>query len=107
MNDWAKNAVTRLSSDIKTTKVTCQYKIPTGKVNKVFSLDFINFYLFYFICNTIITKNKGKERKKKKWWGDVTETIGPYERLGLLELRVRAVKHQLKKRWPKVVYGKN
>ena len=66
MNDWAKNAVTRLSSDIKTTKVTWQYKIPTGKVNKVFSLDFIYFYLFYFICNTIITKNKGKERKKKE-----------------------------------------
>ena len=107
MNDWAKNAVTRLSSDIKTTKVTWQYKIPTGKVNKVFSLDFIYFYLFYFICNTIITKKKEKKKKKKKWWGDVTESIGPYERLGLLELRVRAVKHQLKKRWPKVVYGKN
>ena len=22
------------------------------------------FYLFYFICHTIITKNKGKEKKK-------------------------------------------
>ena len=107
MNDWAKNAVTRLSSDIKTTKVTWQYKIPTGKVNKVFSLDFIYFYLFYFICNTIIKNIKEKREKKKKWWGDVTESIGPYERLGLLELRVRAVKRQLKKRWPKVVYGKN
>ena len=29
-----------------------------------------------------------------------------YERLGLLELRVRAVSHQLKKKWPKVEYGK-
>ena len=34
----------------------------------------------------LITKTKGKERK-----GDLTETIGAYERLGLLELRVRAV----------------
>ena len=50
-----------------------------------------NLFLFYFIfCPTIITKNKGKERKKK-WQGDLTETIGAYERLGLLELWVRAV----------------
>ena len=55
------------------------------------------FYLFYFICHTIITKNKGKEREKK-WRGDLTENIGAYERLGLLEVRVRAVKHQLKKK---------
>ena len=33
----------------------------------------------------IITKNIGKE-EKKKWQGDLTETIGAYERLGLLEL---------------------
>ena len=45
----------------------------------------IYFYLFYFICHTIITKNIGKE-EKKKWRGDLTETIGAYERLGLLEL---------------------
>ena len=43
------------------------------------------FYLFYLICHTIITKNIGKE-EKKKWRGDRTETIGAYERLGLLEL---------------------
>ena len=49
----------------------------------------------------LITKNKGKERK-----GDLTETIGAYERLGLLELRARAVSHQLKKRWRKVEDGK-
>ena len=30
-------------------------------------------------------KNIGKE-EKKKWRGDLTETIGAYERLGLLEL---------------------
>ena len=37
---------------------------------------------------TLITKNIGKEEeeKKKKWRGDLTETIGAYERLGLLEL---------------------
>ena len=44
------------------------------------------FILFiYFICHTIITKNIGKE-EKKKWRGDLTETIGAYERSGLLEL---------------------
>ena len=44
--------------------------------------------LFYFICHTIITKNIGKEEeeKKKKWRGELTETIGTYEGLGLLEL---------------------
>ena len=29
--------------------------------------------------------------RKKKWRGDLTETIGAYERLGLLELRARPV----------------
>ena len=32
--------------------------------------------------------------------------MGAYERLGLLELRARAVSHQLKKRWRKVEDGK-
>ena len=45
----------------------------------------LNFFMFYFICHIIITKNTGKE-EKKKWRGDLTETIGTYERLGLLEL---------------------
>ena len=52
-----------------------------------FQISFI-FILFYFICHTIITKNMGKE-EKKKWRGDLTETIGAYERLGLLELRAK------------------
>ena len=70
-------------------------------------LDFNLVFIYYFICHTIITKNKGKEREKKmKWRGDLTETIGAYERLGLLELRARAVSHQLKKRWRKVEDGK-
>ena len=43
------------------------------------------FILSHFICHTIITKNIGKE-EKKKWRGDLRETIGAYERLGLLEL---------------------
>ena len=43
------------------------------------------FILFHFICHTIITKNIGKE-EKKTWRGDLTETIGAYEMLGLLEL---------------------
>ena len=38
-------------------------------------------------CHAIIAKNIGKE-EKKKWRGDLTETIGAYERLGLLELRL-------------------
>ena len=67
------------------------------------SLLFILF--FYFICHTIITKNIGKE-EKKKWRGDQTETIGAYERLGLLEIWARAVSHQLKKRRRKVEDGK-
>ena len=55
-------------------------------------LDVNLVFIYYFICHTIITKNKGKEREKKmKWRGDLTETIGAYERLGFLELRVRAV----------------
>ena len=45
-------------------------------------LDFNLVFIYYFICHTIITKNKGKEREKKmKWRGDLTETIGAYERL--------------------------
>ena len=50
------------------------------------------FFNYIFICHTIITKNIGKEGKKK-WRGDLTETIGDYQRLGLLELRARAVSH--------------
>ena len=67
-----------------------------------FKVYFLNFI---FICHPIITKNIGKE-EKKKWQGDLTETMGDYERLGLLKLRARAVSHQLKKRWWKVEDGK-
>ena len=54
------------------------------------------FFYYIFICHTIITKNIRK-KEKKKWRGDLTETIGDYQRLGRLELRARAVSHQLKK----------
>ena len=66
---------------------------------------YLFIYLFYFICHTIITKNIGKE-EKKKWRGDLTETIGAYERLGLIKLWATAVSHQLKKRRRKVEDGK-
>ena len=47
------------------------------------------FIIYFILFATLITKNIGKEeeeKKKKKWRGDLTETIGAYERLGLLEL---------------------
>ena len=47
------------------------------------------FFIYFILFATLITKNIGKEeekKKKKKWRGDLTETIGAYERLGLLEL---------------------
>ena len=72
------------------------YYILSRMVYDIFIYYFIYFILLYFICHTIITKNIGKE-EKKKWRGDLTETIGAHERLGLLELWARAVSHQLKK----------
>ena len=53
-------------------------------------LVFIYFILFYFYLPHNNYKNLGRE-EKKKWRGDLTETIGAYERLGLLELQARAV----------------
>ena len=65
-------------------------------------------YLFYFICHTNYKKYRKRRRrkKKKKWRGDLTETVGAYERLGLLKLWARAVSHQLKRRRRKVEDGK-
>ena len=57
---------------------------------------FFYSFIYLFLFATIITKNIRKE-EKKKWRGDLTETIGDYQRLGLLEPRARAVSHQLKK----------
>ena len=42
----------------------------------------------------MITKNISQrkvEKKKKKWRGDLAETVGTYQRLGLLEVRAKAV----------------
>ena len=58
-------------------------------------MHFYKFYIFYrdqsletdffyfILFATLITKNIGKEEeeKKKKWRGDLTETIGAYELL--------------------------
>ena len=49
----------------------------------------ILFILFYLPHNNY--KKQRKRKKKKKWRGGLTEAIRAYERLGLLELRVRAV----------------
>ena len=46
------------------------------------------FIIFYLPHNNYKDK---KSRKKKRWPGDLTETIGAYERLGLLEIQARAV----------------
>ena len=65
-----------------------------------FDCGLIYFFIYLFILflfAIIITINIRKEEKKKRR-GDLTETIEAYERLGLLELRARAVSHQLKKR---------
>ena len=55
----------------------------------LFVCGFILF-IYFILFATLITKNIGKEeekiKNKKKWRGDLTETIGAYERLGLLEL---------------------
>ena len=51
---------------------------------KVNTIYFVYLYL-YFICHTTITKKIEKE-EKKKWRGDLTETIEAYASLGLLEL---------------------
>ena len=49
------------------------------------------FILFYLPHNNYKKETAERREKKMKWRGDLTETIGAYERLGLLELRVRAV----------------
>ena len=54
-------------------------------MSTTYIIPLVHFILFSVICHIIIIKNIGKE-EKKKWRGDLTETIGAYERLGLLEL---------------------
>ena len=52
-------------------------------------------------------KKYRKRRKKEVARRPQTETIGAYDRLGLLELWARPVSHQLKKRRGKVEDGKS
>ena len=52
-------------------------------MSTTYIIPLVHFILFYLPHNNY--KNIGKE-EKKKWRGDLTETIGAYERLGLLEL---------------------
>ena len=56
--------------------------------SKSFHLFIFIYFIYFILFATLITKNIGKEeeKKKKKWRGDLTETLGAYERLGLLEL---------------------
>ena len=86
-----------------------QHHVYTKTYEKYYVLcvkwEYIFIYLFYFYLTHNNYKNLGEE-EKKKWRRDLTETKGAYERLGLLELRARAVSHQLKKRWRKVEDGK-
>ena len=53
----------------------------------IFIFIFLFFFLFYLPHNNYkkYLKRGRKKKKKKKWQGDLTETIGAYERLGLLE----------------------
>ena len=69
-----------------------------------FCCCFVLFFFYFYLPHN--NYKKYRKRRKKKWRGDVTETIGAYERLGLLEFWARAVSHQLKKRRRKVKDGK-
>ena len=49
----------------------------------------LNFFLILILILFYLPLNnykKYRKRRKKKWRGDLTETIGAYERLGLLKL---------------------
>ena len=48
-----------------------------------------------------ITNNMGKVEKRSTWRGDLSETVGDYERLGLLELRARVVYINWRLKMPK------
>ena len=52
-------------------------------------LDVNLVFIYYFIL--FATKIKEKREKKRSDEKNLTETFGAYERLGLPELRVRAV----------------
>ena len=58
-----------------------------------FVWGFWRFYLFILFYLPHNNYKKYRKEEKKKWRGDLTETIGAHERLGLLELWARAVSH--------------
>ena len=63
-----------------------------GLVGKIKTTSLPIYFSIYFTLFATQSLQKIKEkREKKKWRGDLTETIGAYERLGLLELRVRCI----------------
>ena len=64
------------------------------------------FIYLIFICHNNHKKYKKRRKKEEVRRPNRIEAIEAYERLGLLELRARAVSHQLKKRWRKVEDGK-
>ena len=64
------------------------------EIYSVFTKSQRALVLCYFMLFIYLPHNnykKYRKRRKKKWRGDLTETIGAYERLGLLELQARAV----------------
>ena len=73
-------------------------------VSQFFYCCFVLFFFYFYLPHN--NYKKYRKRRKKKWRGVLTETIGAYERLGLLEFWARAVSHQLKKRRRKVKDGK-
>ena len=56
---------------------------------RIIIIYFILFYLPHNNYKKYLKRGRKQKKKKKevaKWRGDLTETIGAYERLGLLEL---------------------
>ena len=62
-------------------------------ITSTISYLFIYLFLFYFPHNNElhIILYRIIISRKKKWRGDLTETVGAHERLGLLKLQARAV----------------
>ena len=66
-------------------QITISRHLPHPFCFALYGLPFVCLFVL-FICHTIIDiTNNIKFSRKKKWWGDLTETVGAYERLDLLE----------------------
>ena len=57
--------------------------ISTVPIYELFICLFIYLFILFYLPHN--NYKKYRKRRKKKWRGDLTETIGAYERLGLLE----------------------